>query len=97
MSIVDQQLTTALNDLNRLKDWNDRLWARLRGHNDVLQALRDCLPDLERHASTHGPGPDRRLATAKAAIAKAAIAKAATAKAAIAKAAIAVVEDMVQA
>lgn len=38
---------------------------------DLLAALADCLPDLEHYASTHGPGPDRRLEAAKAAIARA--------------------------
>jgi hypothetical protein len=38
---------------------------------DLLLALQDCLPDLEHYVSTHGPGPDKRLAKAKDAIAKA--------------------------
>lgn len=38
---------------------------------DLLEALKECLPDLEHYASTHGPGPDRRLEQARAAIAKA--------------------------
>jgi hypothetical protein len=38
---------------------------------ELLAALLDVLPDLSHYASTHGPGPDRRLAVARAAIAKA--------------------------
>ena len=38
---------------------------------ELLDALLECLPDLEHYAATHGAGPDARLATAKAAIAKA--------------------------
>ena len=38
---------------------------------DLLSALEECLPDLKHYVSTHGPGPDRRLATAIAAIARA--------------------------
>lgn len=35
---------------------------------DLLAALRDCMADLEHYASTHGPGPDGRLAKARAAV-----------------------------
>jgi hypothetical protein len=38
---------------------------------DLLEALEDCLADLQHYVSTHGPGPDSRLAKAEAAIAKA--------------------------
>lgn len=38
---------------------------------ELLDALTECLPDLEHYAATHGPGPDRRLAKAKAALHKA--------------------------
>jgi len=37
---------------------------------ELLEALEACLADLEHYVSTHGPGPDVRLANAKAAIAK---------------------------
>jgi len=38
---------------------------------DLLKALQNCLPDLQHYASTHGPGPDKRLEAARAAIAEA--------------------------
>jgi hypothetical protein len=34
----------------------------------VKLAAAACLPDLDRYAGTHGPGPDRRLAELKAAL-----------------------------
>ena len=37
----------------------------------LLEALEAVLPDLEHYVATHGPGPDNRLAIARAAIAKA--------------------------
>ena len=37
----------------------------------LLEALEAVLPDLEHYVATHGPGPDKRLAIARAAIAKA--------------------------
>ena len=37
----------------------------------LLEALEAVLPDLEHYVATHGPGPDNRLALARAAIAKA--------------------------
>lgn len=36
---------------------------------DLLEALRECLPDLEHYVSTHGPGPDRRLDRLRGALA----------------------------
>lgn len=41
---------------------------------ELAAALAACLPDLERYASTHGPGPDRRRDAARAALAKAGLA-----------------------
>ena len=38
---------------------------------DLIDALEAVLPDLEHYVATHGPGPDKRLAIARAAIAKA--------------------------
>ena len=38
---------------------------------ELLDALEAVLPDLEHYVATHGPGPDKRLALARAAIAKA--------------------------
>ena len=38
---------------------------------ELLAALESVLPDLEHYVATHGPGPDKRLAIARAAIAKA--------------------------
>ena len=38
---------------------------------ELLEALDACLPDLEHYVATHGPGPEKRLALARAAIAKA--------------------------
>ena len=38
---------------------------------DLLDALEGCVGDLEHYVSTHGPGPDKRLAAVVAAIAKA--------------------------
>ena len=38
---------------------------------DLYAAMRACLADLEHYASTHGPGPDLRLAEARAALARA--------------------------
>ena len=38
---------------------------------ELLEALEAILPDLEHYVATHGPGPDKRLAAARAAIAKA--------------------------
>lgn len=38
---------------------------------DLLLAMQECLPDLEHYVRTHGPGPDVRLAKARAAITKA--------------------------
>jgi hypothetical protein len=40
---------------------------------DLAEALLACLPDLEHYVSTHGPGPDKRLESARAALAKAGI------------------------
>ena len=37
----------------------------------LLEALEAVLPDLEHYVATHGPGPDKRLAIARAAMAKA--------------------------
>ena len=37
----------------------------------LLDALEAVIPDLEHYVATHGPGPDKRLAIARAAIAKA--------------------------
>jgi len=36
-------------------------------HNkrDIIQAIAECLPDLEHYAATHGTGPDIRLANLK--------------------------------
>ena len=46
--------------------------ARLRAAApELLEALEAVLPDLEHYVATHGPGPDKRLAIARAAIAKA--------------------------
>lgn len=42
---------------------------RIRAQRDqLLEALEACLPDLQHYVSTHGPGPDARLAAAVAAI-----------------------------
>ena len=38
---------------------------------ELIEALEAVLPDLEHYVATHGPGPDKRLAAARAAIAKA--------------------------
>ena len=38
---------------------------------ELIDALEAVLPDLEHYVATHGPGPDKRLAAARAAIAKA--------------------------
>jgi len=38
---------------------------------DLLEALREVLPDLAHYVATHGPGPDRRLDKARDAIRKA--------------------------
>lgn len=38
---------------------------------ELISALEAVLPDLEHYVATHGPGPDKRLALARAAIAKA--------------------------
>lgn len=38
---------------------------------DMLEALKEIIPDMEHYVATHGPGPDRRLARAIAAIKKA--------------------------
>jgi len=38
---------------------------------ELLEALEAVIPDLEHYVATHGPGPDKRLAIARAAIAKA--------------------------
>jgi DNA-directed RNA polymerase subunit M/transcription elongation factor TFIIS len=38
---------------------------------ELLAALETALDDLKHYASTHGPGPDRRLAACEQAIAKA--------------------------
>ena len=38
---------------------------------ELIEALEAVLPDLEHYVATHGPGPDKRLAIARAAIAKA--------------------------
>ena len=38
---------------------------------ELIDALEAVLPDLEHYVATHGPGPDKRLAIARAAIAKA--------------------------
>ena len=38
---------------------------------ELIDALEAVLPDLEHYVATHGPGPDKRLALARAAIAKA--------------------------
>jgi len=38
---------------------------------ELLDSLKLVLADLEHYAATHGPGPDVRLAAARAAIAKA--------------------------
>ena len=46
--------------------------AKLESINaELLEALEAVLPDLEHYVATHGPGPDKRLAIARAAIAKA--------------------------
>ena len=41
-------------------------------YEEMLAALQACLPDLQLHAATHGPGPDQRYDRALAAVAKAA-------------------------
>jgi len=33
-----------------------------KAHRALVQAIEQCLPDLDHYASTHGPGPDDRLA-----------------------------------
>lgn len=38
---------------------------------DLLEALQECLPDLQHYVATHGQGPDKRLDKAIAAISKA--------------------------
>ena len=38
---------------------------------ELIEALEAVIPDLEHYVATHGPGPDKRLAIARAAIAKA--------------------------
>ena len=40
---------------------------------ELLAALEAVLPDLEHYVATHGPGPDKRLAIARAAIARATV------------------------
>ena len=46
--------------------------AKLESINaELIDALEAVLPDLEHYVATHGPGPDKRLAIARAAIAKA--------------------------
>lgn len=37
---------------------------------DLVEAVQDCIPDLEHYVSTHGPGPDRRLERVKQLIGK---------------------------
>ena len=41
----------------------------LRMAGELLRCLDECVPDLEHYESTHGPGPDRRLAELKVALA----------------------------
>lgn len=35
---------------------------------EIEAAAKECLPDLARHVSTHGPGPDNRLAVLRSAL-----------------------------
>ena len=57
-----------LNDSGDETEANARL---ITAAPDLLAALDAVLPDLEHYVATHGPGPDRRLAQARAAIAAA--------------------------
>lgn len=40
-----------------------------QGYEKTIEALEAVVPDLEHYVSTHGPGPDVRLAAFKAALA----------------------------
>ena len=64
-----KRLEAALESRDRRQE---RTIADLRKQRDgLLAALEMCLPDLKHYASTHGPGPDRRMEQANAAIDKA--------------------------
>lgn len=45
----------------------EHFWVRDRPPT-LAEAVRACLPDLERYVQTHGPGPDRRLADLRRAL-----------------------------
>lgn len=55
-----------LDSEERERLWTDddnddsRITAEARAFVDAVRA---CLPDLKHYAATHGPGPDKRLAT----------------------------------
>lgn len=40
---------------------NARLIAKAWNIPEIVEAIKECIPDLEHYISTHGPGPDKRL------------------------------------
>ncbi len=60
----------AICSLPKTSEANARLIAAAP---ELLEAIIECLPDLEHYVSTHGSGPDKRLTKLNSAIAKATI------------------------
>lgn len=63
--------TDALGDLPNTGEEGDANARLIAAAPALLAALEDVLADLRHYVSTHGPGPDARLARAEAAIAQA--------------------------
>lgn len=68
--VLPSQMGVIYDEINRGCSAGKYKWQRDDAPEPAaVIALRECLPDLEHYAATHGPGPDRRLENARAALA----------------------------
>jgi hypothetical protein len=67
-------MTATDNDQMIQTPYGKKRWSFLKRimdtREELIQAVEDCLPDLKHYASTHGPGPDRRLEALRKALDK---------------------------
>lgn len=63
---AEQQVERLNADLDAARQAiRDGYEAAFKAREELKAAVRECLPDLEHYARTHGPGPDRRLEALK--------------------------------
>jgi hypothetical protein len=75
--VVDAEGAAFVADCSSHPDWRTAeanaafIVQTCNNHAALIDAAEDCIADLAHYVSTHGPGPDKRLAVLRAAIQKA--------------------------